>query len=111
MKNPGIPLRQRARISGLGSGLVEVWTGTREELEDKIEPSPFCLERTVAQGTKIHFDLTTMDDLANILNNMGPYAAKVTSGELRYIRDNWSRLSNAVKFYVDGKEVIPPWLP
>ena len=34
----------------------------------------------------------------------------VTAGELRYIRDNWSRFDGFVKFYKDGLEVLPPWM-
>lgn len=33
----------------------------------------------------------------------------MTAGELRYIRDNWSRFSPSVKFYYGGTEVSVPW--
>lgn len=72
--------------------------------------SKLIMDETVEAGNKIHFDLTYMDDIDNILNNTGPYANLVTAGELRYIRDNWFKFDGAVKFYNNGSEVLPPWM-
>lgn len=77
---------------------------------DWLKYSINIINKTVEAGNKIHFDLTYMDDIQNALNNIGPYANKITVGELRYIRDNWSRLDAFVKFYNNGKEVMPPWM-
>ena len=63
-----------------------------------------------SKGSLIHFDLTHMLDIDGVLMGVGEYANRVTSDELRYIRDNWERLGNAVKFYRNGNEVIAPWL-
>ena len=77
---------------------------------DWLKYSTHIIDSTVQAGNKIHFDLTYMDDIQGILNNTGIYANKVTAGELRYIRDNWFRLDGSVKFYIDGKEIPPPWV-
>ena len=68
------------------------------------------IENTVKQGNYIHFDLTYMQDIDGILNGTSQYMDRVTSGELIYIRDNWDRFSGNIKFYNNGKEVLPPWM-
>lgn len=72
--------------------------------------SKLIMDETVEAGNKIHFDLTYMDDIDNLLDNTGPYTNSITAGELRYIRDNWFRFDGAVKFYNNGSEVLPPWM-
>ena len=69
------------------------------------------IDATAAAGNKIHFDLTNVSDLNGVLNNSGKYADTITAGELRYIKDSWSRLGDSVKFYMNGIEVKAPWLP
>ena len=65
-------------------------------------------ENTISQGNTIHFNLTHMADIAGILANTGAYSNTVTAGELRYIRDNWSRFANNVKFYQNNIVVTAP---
>lgn len=77
---------------------------------DWLRFSTDTIDDTARQGNFIHFDLTNMQDLEGILNGTSPYVGRITSGELRYIRDNWDRLSGNVKFYNNGKEVLPPWM-
>ncbi|SDJ62915.1 intein N-terminal splicing region/RHS repeat-associated core domain-containing protein, partial [Lachnospiraceae bacterium G41] len=75
------------------------------------EYSIFAMEKTVKEGNTIHFDLTYMDNVDGILNGTaGDLMNTVTSKELVYIRNNWSRFSNNVKFYNFDIEVIAPWI-
>lgn len=67
------------------------------------------LRDAASTGRQVHFDLTHMRDVRNALANRGQFANNVTSHELRYIRDNWKNFQTKPKFYVDGKEVTPPW--
>lgn len=39
----------------------------------------------------------------------GQFADKITSQELRYIKDNWDRFKDVVTFCKDGVEVVVPW--
>ncbi len=71
--------------------------------------SKYEMEKAVNRGSTIHFDLTYMKDVEGILNNTGKYKDTITAGELRYIRDNWHRFAENVKFYYYEMEVIPPW--
>ena len=64
-----------------------------------------CMEECIRAGNKIHFDLTYMTDVNNILNGAGIYADKYTSREIRYIRKHWTRFSRFVKFYKHDKEL------
>lgn len=82
----------------------------KEGYSDWLSYSKSVMDATIRNGNMIHFDLTYMDDIENILNNTGNYANTVTAGELRYIRDNWSRFDGSVKFYNNGEEVLPPWM-
>ncbi len=41
---------------------------------------------------------------------IGEYAQSITIQELRYIQENWERLSHGVKFYQKGVEVMAPWI-
>ncbi|MCL2017095.1 MAG: hypothetical protein FWG68_12705 [Defluviitaleaceae bacterium] len=68
------------------------------------------IEEWCKKGLFIHFDLTYMEDIENILNNAGTFAECTTSHELRHIHQNWNKLSNTVKFYKNEKEVQPPWI-
>ncbi|MBQ3545208.1 MAG: PKD domain-containing protein [Lachnospiraceae bacterium] len=77
---------------------------------DWLKFSTDTIENTVKQGNYIHFDLTNMQDVDGILNGTSKYMNKTTSGELRYIRDNWGRLSGNIKFYNNGEEVLSPWM-
>lgn len=58
---------------------------------------------------QVRFDLTHVKDMNNLLRNRGEHAAKTTSQELRYIRDNWRHFKVKPKFYRGGIEVPPPW--
>ena len=78
--------------------------------DDWLSFSTDTIENTINAGYKIRFDLTYMDDIDGVLNGTGKYANSITAGELRYIQDNWSRLSGGVIFYFNGEEVLPPWM-
>jgi hypothetical protein len=67
------------------------------------------LDRQVARGGRIHFDLTNIQDLRGVLAGSGDYANKITSKELRHIQLHWSRFKDHTKFYRNGIEVPPPW--
>lgn len=72
--------------------------------------SIYKLNETVANGNNIHFDLTNVKDIDGTFKNTGEYANTVTSKELRYIRDNWERLEDNIKFYQNNKQVKElPW--
>ena len=102
----GGKLRSLAESAG-GKTLTDIerpvgmdwWTHSRQQME-----------LAVKEGNMIHFDLTHMTEVEAVLANQGQFAGKVTSLELRYIRDNWSRFSNSVVFYENGVKAGPPWL-
>ena len=77
---------------------------------DIITYSCYEIDRCRALGRQLHFDLTYMDDIPGVLNNSGLWANKITSYELRHIRDNWNWLYDVVKFYMNDKEVPAPWI-
>lgn len=93
-----------------GKLLTDIGGPLDRDCGDWLSFSKIIIDETVTVENKIHFDLTYMNDVENILNNTGPYANTITAGELRYIRDNWSRFDGFVKFYKDGSEVLPPWI-
>jgi RHS repeat-associated protein len=72
-----------------------------------IDFSKKTLDQAAAIGTRIHFDLTYVDDLQNVLKNTGPYANTITGEELRYIYANWDRFGKLVTFYVNGVPIKP----
>jgi len=41
---------------------------------------------------------------------IGEYKNSITIQELRYIYQNWDRLSAGVRFYEKGMEVMAPWI-
>ena len=64
---------------------------------------------------KIHFILDGLGDLGNIaqkkpLTSVGTTYVPITSSELAFVYRFWSQLRNTVKFYVNQKEVVAPWL-
>ena len=66
------------------------------------------IDKTVASGNKIHFDLTYMENIPGVINgSFKPNAT--TSKELQYIYNNWNKFKNTVKFYNNGVEVTKPW--
>lgn len=69
------------------------------------------LQDAANTGRQVRFDLTNMDDIPGALAGEGPQAGKVTSQELRFIRDNWDSFSVKPKFYSNGSEVPAPWSP
>jgi hypothetical protein len=68
------------------------------------------LDRAAATGQKVHFDLTYVKDLDNLLAGKGQFAEKITSQELRHIAKNWEKFKDVVTFYKDGKAVQAPWI-
>jgi hypothetical protein len=70
--------------------------------------SKMMIEHTHRQGNIIHFDLTYVENLEDVLTGaFKPNAT--TSRELIYIKNNWSRLSKTVIFYLNGSKVSAPW--
>lgn len=67
------------------------------------------LDKQVLNNNKIHFDLTHVEDINNVLNGTGEHADKITGVELRHIKSNWNRFKGNVKFYRNGEEVSAPW--
>ena len=75
------------------------------------------MERVLAEGFNIRFDLTSMRNIQGVLAGTA-YPNATTTFELRYLQANWARFSGNVKFYttrvVAGKtvmvEVNPPWI-
>jgi RHS repeat-associated protein len=66
------------------------------------------MEEAVSRGVKIHFDLTHVENIEEVL--AGTFKADaVTSYELRYLRDNWERFQSTVTFYRNGQVVNAPW--
>ena len=68
------------------------------------------LDRAATRGQKVHFDLTHVKDLANVLAGKGELANTVTAQELRHVAQNWEKFKNIVTFYVDGKVKQAPWM-
>ncbi|MEW8105817.1 MAG: DUF6531 domain-containing protein [Candidatus Thiodiazotropha endolucinida] len=72
------------------------------------EATRWAMETQLERGGMIHFDLTHIENLEQVIN--GTYLPEsVTSYELRYIRSNWSRFRTNVEFYRDREAVPPPW--
>jgi hypothetical protein len=67
------------------------------------------LEKQLAQGGQIRFDLTHLHNLDGVLRNTGEHAASVTAQELRYLQANWRRFQGNVNFYRNSVKVAPPW--
>jgi hypothetical protein len=67
------------------------------------------LDKAAATGRKVHFDLTHVEDLANILAGKGKFANTVTAQELRHITPNWE-FKDIFKIYIDSKVVQPSWV-
>jgi hypothetical protein len=69
-----------------------------------------AFDKAVKDGIPVHFDLSGLD-IKKALT--GPSAVRsVTSGELQWLRRNWSDFKNLAskpRFWLDGQEVKPPW--
>ncbi len=74
-----------------------------------LDYSKATIESIAENGGKIHFDLTNIDNIEGILKGTA-YVDSITTGELLYIRDNWERLADTVKFYSYEIEVSAPWI-
>jgi hypothetical protein len=68
-----------------------------------------AMERARQGGNKIRFNLTHIENMDDLLAGRGPYANKITSKELRYLRDNWDRFEGSVVFYRNNRVVPAPW--
>lgn len=68
------------------------------------------MEKQLALGGYIRFDLTNITDIEGILQKTGTYSDTVTATELRYLRENWTRFRNNVTFYNNGKGACTPWI-
>ena len=68
------------------------------------------MDNAVGKGNKIHFDLSNMSNIDDVLKGVGQYANKTTSFELRYLKNNWDYFKDSTIFYNKGKIVQPPWI-
>ena len=66
------------------------------------------LDSAAQTKTPVLFSLQDMKQLKQVLAGTA-YQNKVTSFELRYIQQNWSKFQNIVRFYNNGAQVPPPW--
>ncbi len=64
------------------------------------------LDDAAKAGNRVHFDLTNVKDVGNVLVNKGPYANTVTGNEIRYLLTNWGRFRNTVTFW-NGVKIGP----
>jgi len=92
-----------------GKLLNEVADPYNDGFTDWLSRSKYHLEVCISNGNYVHFDLTYMEDIPNILIGIGRFADKITSDELRYIKKHWERMRNNVKFYKNNVEVDKPW--
>ena len=76
---------------------------------DWIARSIHHLNLLIKHNNVLHFDLTYMEDIDNLLIGNGIHADKITSYELRYVRDNWSIFKFNTKFYKNNEEASKPW--
>lgn len=90
-------------------GCREVNDLDNDECLYPLELSKKTIMKSVGEGYRIIFDLTHIEDLPGVLSNTGPYASKITSEELRYIKQNYNFLQNNVIFIKDYQEVEKPW--
>ena len=67
------------------------------------------LEAALSLGRVVLFDLTYVQDLANVLDGSGRYAGTITGHELRYLRIHWIRFQPIVRFYENDEMRMPPW--
>ena len=77
------------------------------------------MREVLAEGGAIHFDLTHLRGLPDILDGEGAYGSAVTSRELRWLRGRWERdAAAAIVFWTEveyrgeeawGRQVPPPW--
>ena len=80
-----------------------------DSIKDWVSYSLKVLDNTLNSGSIVHFDLTHMENILEVLNNKGKYAKAVTSVELRYICMKWNKFKNSVIFYKNDLEVDKPW--
>ena len=78
------------------------------------------IDRVLGNGGRVNFNLselapgaTTREQMKSaidmILKNRGAFADRVTSHELRHLQSVFCRFGDKIRFYLDGKEVPPPW--
>ncbi len=68
-----------------------------------------ALEAAFAARRPVLFDLTHVQDIADVLKGSGRYAAAITTHELRYLRLHWARFRAIVQFYENDEMRQPPW--
>lgn len=70
---------------------------------DWFSPNNYCneiLQNYIKSNSILNYSLDKIND--NIDQSH-------TTKEIKYIKNNWDRVKNNVKFYKDGKEVKEPW--
>lgn len=50
-----------------------------------------------------------MSELDNVLKDTGQFANKITSQELRYIKEIWDKFKDVITFWKEGMEVVALW--
>lgn len=95
----------RAAGGGGGRKLIEIRPDSKDWKADTV----LELDKALAEGRAIRFDVSGIDDLAGVIGGYGPHADSVTATELRHIYDNWVSFQDIVTFYENGKVVVPSW--
>jgi hypothetical protein len=67
------------------------------------------MEAAMKTGNKIHFNLTGIESMNEVLMGAGRLGNTITARELGVLWDRWSEFSNTVIFYQYGRVVPPPW--
>lgn len=87
----------------------------------ELDWSHFCIEvmrEVLAGGASIHFDLTQMRGLPDLLEAEGEWGATITAHELRWLRQRWDRGDGGIVFWTAveyrddgawGRQVEAPW--
>jgi RHS repeat-associated protein len=67
------------------------------------------LQRQLAAGGRIRFDLTHMQDIPGALRGTGQFGNTITAAELRFLQQHWSQFGAITTFYRNGVEAAAPW--
>jgi RHS repeat-associated protein len=66
------------------------------------------MEDALAKGGRVRFDLTYVNT-EQALGGYGDFGSSITSRELRYLQENWTRFEGHANFYNKYREVPTPW--
>jgi hypothetical protein len=99
----------RERLGGKGQRLDEMLDLMRRG--ESIEGfTARMMEESLEAGNTIHFDIGYIKEtLPQMIEGAGDYGQTITAFELRYLKENWARFKDHVKFYQGSAEVAAPW--